>query len=930
MNRVTHIAVLIITFSCLLFSQETAQTFLTLKSTGVEEFLAHHPDYDGRGTIIFVLDTGVDMGIDGLTKTSEGKTKVIDCRDFTGEGNLPLYKADVSGNNFVNEDMHYSVKGADKIKSKDGKYFIGAIKENDFINSVSGSADLNGNGKKNDIYLFVVYVDDKGDWTSCFDTNCNGDLSDEKPVKDYHINYDTFKIENIKSLTPFTFAVNIFPGQNIISLHFDDGSHGTHVSGIASGYMVDGSKLNGVAPGANVISLKIGNNNYPGGATVTESMKKAYLFADSVSKQRKEPCIINMSFGIGTEIEGASEMELFLDTLMKNNPYLYICVGNGNDGPGISTAGLPSCSDYVFASGAVLNADIARDLYGAPLTRDIIFPFSGRGGEVNKPDVVSPGACVSTVPNFSTHDMFQGTSMASPYSAGVMSLLLSAFTKEHPDLKMPSQLLFKIVRESAVKMVGYTYLDQGSGYINVAKAYDLMKKYITAGELKNYERYSVSSFSPGMPGNEAANLYLRDGSYLSGKETFHFNVNRNNFQKVKSFFRVYNLTSDCDWLLPVQKKTYIRNDQTAIVNVSIDKSKLKYPGLYCGKIKAFRDDKSQIPEFDMIASVIIPYEFTSSDDYKHEWKKEYVDPGILKRYFIKLPAGQTVMNINLSSVKGEYASIRYRLCSPEGDLLESSPYVNTVTNNNIVDRNYYNLDPGVYELIVEGMFSASAVCSYDLAVSFTSIQRTDNNSLNLVDKNIDLVNFFNRPQTFNVRGRITGYIRSFKANLNSLKLYQYPVSLKKGESEKEYEIVLSKEDFNKVTDFTYEIVDSSGFAIEKGGLDYRSGKISLTSLEYDKSDKYNLILIPGFTNATDSMTVTINEETSFEKPKGFGLDGLAPTLTLYPSIINRLSLDYVKPDAEIPSDAVYQAKLLFQSGTKTFDELPFTIDQKDK
>jgi tripeptidyl-peptidase II len=930
MHHAKLIAVLIITFSYFLLAQETAQTFLTLKSTGVEEFLTHHPEYDGRGTIIFVLDTGVDMGIEGLTKTSEGKTKVIDVRDFSGEGNIPLYKAEVSGNNFINEEMHYSIKGADKIKSKDNKFFIGAIKEKDFINSVSGSSDLNGNGKKDDIYLFVVYVDENGDWTSIFDTNCNDDLSDEKPIKDYHINYDTFKIENIKSLTPFTFAVNLFPDQNIISLHFDDGSHGTHVAGITSGYMVDGSKLNGVAPGANIISLKIGNNNYPGGATVTESMKKAYLYADTISKQRKEPCVLNMSFGIGSEIEGASEMEVFLDSLMKNNPYLYICVGNANDGPGISTAGLPSCAGYVFSSGAVLNSDIARDLYGAPLTHDIIFPFSGRGGEVNKPDVVSPGACVSTVPNFSSHDMFQGTSMASPYSAGVMSLLLSAFNKEYPDFKLPSQMLFKVVRESAVKMDGYSYLDQGSGYINVMNAYNLLKKYIAAGELKNYERYSVSSFSPGMPNNEARNLYLRDGSYLSGKETFRFNVKRDNFQKVKNFFRVFNLSSDCDWLLPVQKKTYIRNDQTAVIYISIDKSKLKSPGLYCGKIKAFRDDKSQIPEFDLIASVIIPYEFSASDDYKHEWKKESIDPGILKRYFIKLPAGQTTMNVNLTSVKTEYALIRYRLCNPEGNMLETSLYVNTLTNNNIADKNFYNLDPGVYELIVEGMFTASSVCSYDLSISFNSIQRTDNISLNMADKSIELINFFNHPQTFNVKGRISGYLRSFKANLTSRKAYQYPVNLKKGESEREFEIILSKEDFNKVTDFTYEIVDSSGYAVEKGGLDYREGKISLTALKSDKLDKYNLLIIPGFTNASDSMTVTINEETFFEKPKSFGIVGNSANLTLYPSITNTLILDYSKPDIEIPGDAVYRAKLLFQSGNKTMDELPIIIEQKEK
>ena len=179
MYRTKIIALLVIISSCLILSQDQTQTFLSLKSTGVEEFLTHHPEYDGRGTIIFVLDTGVDMGIEGLTKTTEGKTKVIDVRDFTGEGNIPIYKAEVSGNNFVNEEMHYSVKGADKLKSKDNKFFIGAIKENDFINSVSGAADLNGNGKKDDVYLFVAFIDDKGDWNAYFDTNCNGDLSDE-------------------------------------------------------------------------------------------------------------------------------------------------------------------------------------------------------------------------------------------------------------------------------------------------------------------------------------------------------------------------------------------------------------------------------------------------------------------------------------------------------------------------------------------------------------------------------------------------------------------------------------------------------------------------------------------------------------------------------------------------------------------------------
>ncbi len=186
----------------------------------------------------------------------------------------------------------------------------------------------------------------------------------------------------------------------LVSFHFDDDFHGTHVAGIAGGSMIGGIDFNGIAPGAKMMSMKLGNNLYSGGATVTESMKKAYLYADKISKEAKVPVIINMSFGIGSEIEGQAEMETFLENLTKENPYLYICLGSGNEGPGISTPGLPSSSYAVFSSGAVLTQEVGRDLYGATLNRDIILYFSSRGGEVSKPDVCSPGACTSTVPNW--------------------------------------------------------------------------------------------------------------------------------------------------------------------------------------------------------------------------------------------------------------------------------------------------------------------------------------------------------------------------------------------------------------------------------------------------------------------------------------------------------------------------------------------------
>ncbi len=925
------IVVLFLFITAFLYAQDSTQTFLDLNPTGVSRFLSLHPEYDGRGTIIFILDTGVDMGIAGLQKTSTGETKVIDVRDFTGEGDIPIYKADEDDGNFVNDEMGYSVKGADSIKGAKGDYFIGVLAEKQLINSNSGSADLNGNGNTYDKYYMVTFQDASGDWVVYIDTNGNGDLSDEKPIKDYSKDQQYFKIENSKNLAPLTFAVNIFPDEKKISLFFDDGFHGTHVAGIASGYMIDGSTINGVAPGSKIIALKIGNNLNTGGATVTGSMKRAYLYADEVSKERKEPCIVNMSFGIGSEIEGRSEMEVFLNNLMKNNPYLYICVANGNEGPGISSTGLPSAADYVFSSGAVLTQNVGRDLYGAKLNHDIILYFSSRGGEVDKPDVVSPGAAFSTVPNFFPVDRLWGTSMASPYSTGVMSLLLSAAVKEYPDKKIPSELLYKAVRQSATVFDNYTWLDQGHGYINAANAWELLKKYVDGGEIKNYEHYTITSLAPNMPDNKAPNLYLRDGSFITGKETFSYIIKRDNFQGDKTFYRGYDIKSDKDWLIPIQKKTYIRNDQTATVNVRIDKSKLQKPGLYCGRISATRNDYTKMPEFDMLATVVIPYEFNSSNNYRMEWKKESVGVGMVNRYYIDVPAGQTTMHIKLSKVGNEYTGVRYRIADPDGRPIELSSILYSLNDNESIQKDYYNFQPGVYEVMVEGFFLADTTSAYNLAVDFNSIKQTDDDELTGTNNTIDVINYFNDHKSYNLSGEIEGYVQNHEFKLNGKETYKYPFVLKEGEASKIFEIILSKENYNKVTDFSYQILDDSGVAFIKDGLSYHTGSISVSQGDIKNGPNLTLEIIPGFTNVTDSMTITVKEETEMDAGQPFAVTGSGRgSASLYPSIEQQLYLNYSKPSYDIPEGAKVYGKITFASSAskETEYELPIIINFK--
>lgn len=924
-------------FTLAIFPQEEGQTFLSLKDTGVEEFIRLHPEYDGRGTVIIVLDTGVDMGIDGLLKTSTGEVKVIDVQDFTGQGDMPIVEANLTSKDgkdvFENTDKKYSVF-ADKnkmLKSADDVYWISVLNETHLLNSGSGAQDLNGNGVKDDNYFMVTYKTTEGYWVVYFDTNSNGDLSDEKPLRNYKENFDAFTIKNQKGLTPLTMALNIFPDEKLISLFFDDGSHGTHCAGIAAGYNIGDAGINGVAPGAKVIGIKLGNNNYPGGATVTESMKKAYLYADKISKEMKAPCIVSMSFGIGSEIEARSEIEKFLADLLSKNPYLYVSTSNGNEGPGISTAGLPSSSSSLFSSGAVLTDEIARDNYGNILPKDILLHFSSRGGEVSKPDIISPGAATSTVPNFSMGDRMWGTSMACPYTSGVMALLLSAAEKEFPGVKIPSQLLYKIIREGAVKWADYTVLDQGAGYINVMNAYDVLKKYLKNNEISKFETYTVSSFAPNQPDNKSRNLYIRDGSFLTGDEVFAFNIKRDNTIKSDKFYRVYNLKSDADWLTLVQKKVYIRNNQSATVNVKIDKSKIKEPGLYTTQIKAYRDDASKTPEFNMIATVVIPFEFNSTSNFKMQWKDQVVQQGMIKRYFINLPAGQNSMKITLSrdASSNKYSRCRYFLHNNNGIQVDISGVLYSVNNDEKIENYYYDLEPGVYEIDIDGFFLAAEQSTYNLGVEFLSLQTVDSKDVSSTDKRIELVNYFNEVKTYNLDAEMFGYQRKYNLTVDGNGTYKMPFTLNKGEASKEFSFEMTKEDYGKVTDFAFQILDENGKALSKSGLSYRSGG----SLEVDmpknkETADFVLEIIPAFANKELSANLNVSEVTYLPEPQKVSVkhNGRA-VLTLYPNSIKYIDVDFSKPELTIPADAEGYGKVYFNSPTteKTEYELPINF-----
>ena len=232
-------------------SQQDSMTnwsFLSTTTIGAKQFIQSHQEYDGQGVVIFILDSGVDMGVAGLKATPDGKVKVIDVMDFSSQGDVLLFEGEIGEEDqekFVKHPEGYRLfnyQKLDKEPSND-EYMIGYLDENRFMNA--DVKDINNNGTYDDIFgvlMFKAVEQDTAYWLAYVDTDGDHHIDDEQAIQDYQVKYDTFQLrggDKKYDRKLMTFALNIFPDEMKVSLHFDDNGHGTHVAGIAAGFKIN-------------------------------------------------------------------------------------------------------------------------------------------------------------------------------------------------------------------------------------------------------------------------------------------------------------------------------------------------------------------------------------------------------------------------------------------------------------------------------------------------------------------------------------------------------------------------------------------------------------------------------------------------------------------------------------------------------------------
>jgi len=617
---------------------------MPLKSTGVDVFHALHPTYDGRGVLIAILDSGVDPGVPGLTVTSTGAPKVIELRDFSAEGRVALTAFPAP----TDREM----KGAARIGrlTTATTWYRGVFRELPLGRPPAG--DVNGNGRNTDEFPVVVVRASDG-WVAFIDTNRDGSFEDEMPLHDYRQGREMIAFGTKPLTIVANFSQVVADSSPVLDLFFDTSGHGTHVAGIAAGYnLFDVAGFSGVAPGAQIIGLKIANNAR-GGVSVHASMMRAIDYAARYAAQRNLPLVLNMSFGVGNEHEGRAVIDSIVDAFLLAHPEAVFAISAGNDGPGWSTLGFPGSADLAMTVGAVYpGVFTAPPQQGAPPARDVLGWFSSRGGELAKPDIVTPGVAFSSVPRWDTgNEIKPGTSMSSPHAAGLAACLVSALTQE--GRRATSADVVQALRMSGRQLSGARVIDDGAGMPVLETAY----QWLEGGHQGSI--YAVKASS----GVTAA--FRRNGFAGPEDSVETFTVRHMGGLRAAEFV----LRANAPWL-SVDDSVDAAPRATQIA-VTYNRSALTAPGIYVGTVVALNPrDPVAGPLFTLVNTVIVPTDLTTNALFD---ERRAVGPGAVQRYFLRVPEDNATLRASVTLPDSQRQQATVRLYEPNGAPARAAP-----------------------------------------------------------------------------------------------------------------------------------------------------------------------------------------------------------------------------------------------------------------
>nr|XP_012225494.1 PREDICTED: tripeptidyl-peptidase 2 [Linepithema humile] len=508
---------------------------LPKKETGVTQFLTKYPEYDGRGVIIAILDSGVDPGAPGMQMTSDGKPKIIERFDCSGAGDVDTNKVVQAPDGYINGLTGRKLKVPSTWNNPSGQYHIGLknlyslyptkLKErvvaerkkhlwddghktalaeasrqlqefeskNPQLSTVEERLQkeelearvevLNSLEKKycdaGPTYDCVVFHDGNI-WRACIDTSEEGNLEAGVFLGEYSV---TREFAPLTQEDQLNISINIHDEGNTLEIVSLCSSHGTHVASIAAAYFPDNPELNGVAPGAQIISLTVGDGRLGTMETGT-AVVRAMIH---IMKRKEKVHVINMSYGEHAHWSNTGRIGELMNEVIDVYGVSWVASA-GNLGPALCTIGTPPdiSSNSIISVGAYVSPDmmvaeysLREKMAGMPYTWSSRGPMIDGGAGVT---VCAPGGAITSVPNFTLRksQLMNGTSMASPHVTGAVAVLISGLLAKGCPYSPYS--IKRALENTALFVSNLDPFAQGSGLLQVERAFDNLVSYCDAPE----------------------------------------------------------------------------------------------------------------------------------------------------------------------------------------------------------------------------------------------------------------------------------------------------------------------------------------------------------------------------------------------------------------------------------------------------------------
>ena len=767
---------------------------MPVRSIGAEQFINTHPTYDGRGVIIGILDSGVDAGVPGLQVTTTGDPKLLDLRDFSGEGRIPLEPVTAHGDSISVGGL--TLAGAGRIARLARPPFYGGVFRERPLGEPPAS-DVNGDGDNADVFpVFVARASDG--WFVMTDTDGDGSLANETAIRDYGQYQETL------SYGPLTIAVNLADGADgpLLDFFFDNSGHGTHVAGIAAGHGLFGLEgFNGVAPGAQLLALKI-SNNARGGISVTGSMVRAMRWVAEFAERRGRPLVLNLSFGVGNEgaSEGTATIDSIVDAFALEHPDVLFIISAGNDGPGISTVGFPGSAQFALTACALYPGVFAQPPQpGIRPAEDVMGWWSSRGGEVQKPDLCAPGVAFSNVPPWQTgEEVSGGTSMAAPQLAGAAALLQSGLASQGAHARAVD--LKRALLATAHPVAGGTTIDAGTGLADVPAAFRWLRALHQPG------RYAIRALPDGGNTSRATAAYRRAGLASPADTIQRFEVAPVRGQPHTKLL----LRADAGWL--TAPPTLEFGGGPATVSVRYDARRLVEPGLYVGTVWALpATDTLGGAAFGLTSTVIVPWSLE-----RPLADRRRITSGGQQRYFLSVPPGSGGLDLSLAITDGGETATLY-LFEPSGQPHRDAASVEVgggAGRDAVLRVRADDIVPGVYEAVVVASPLSGVTYRFRAGIPPVAIDAVTRDTVRLNGRDTDVA----------VEAGLAGASREWRLSAPGSETRTIAVHVPDWAGTMVVDVQLPPAAWPAFTDFGVSVFDTSGQLISQGPLNYAFGR----------------------------------------------------------------------------------------------------------